>query len=151
MKSLTDEEVLARSNGIRWSAFEYSTSGELHCYAIVVLNETDKPYEHVEHFILDKSVDVKSWVESILDHFNESLRENENPRRFVRFLDLGPSNAHAFIRMATSTEEGEKFKCSKCGLQVVGYPSLGQRLSPYRFTLPREKKKYLKMINGCKS
>lgn len=156
MTQLSDSEVRARSANVQWRSFIHADSGEARRVALVMsqsINEgqDDRIVQHVEHYLLDASIDPAEWAKGRTAIFNKSLRPGELARSFVRAVDLGPAQAHVFVRMAMSSAEGELFKCSGCGMVVTGRANFGYRVdSPYTLSLPKEPAARRRFFDNCR-
>lgn len=152
--SFTDDEIQERAQAVTsWPKVVVTLSGRARNIALVVSElhvvgvrpsgavlpvETPEHCEHLEHVTLDADIDATEWALKAVAFFNESLREGEPARSLVRVVDLGPSAAHAFVRMPAGGSGGELFKC-KCGLVVSGRPSFNAIGDPYTLSPPPDR------------
>lgn len=154
---LSDSDVRARSANVQWRSFIHADSGEARKVALVMAQsipdgQDDRVVQHVEHYLLDASIDPDEWAKDRAAIFNKSLRSGEMARSFVRSVDLGPAQAHVFVRMAMSCDEGELFKCSSCGMVVAGRANLGYRTnSPYTLSPPKEATARRRFFENCRA
>lgn len=157
LTQLSDSDVQARSANVKWRSFIHADSGEARQVALVVEQsipdgQDDRFVQHVEHYLLDASIDPAEWAKKQVTTFNSSLRPGDLARSFVRAVDLGPAQAHVFVRMAMSSDEGELFKCSGCGMVVTGRANLGYRMSsPYTLSPPKEPAARRRFFENCRA
>lgn len=154
--SRTNDEIRAEGKQVSWPLTVVTASGRARNIALVVAElysaapsraggpayPLDPPErcEHVEYLTIDAQDDPVGWSMAALQRFNETLRDGEQAREFVRVLDLGPTAAHVFVRLPAGGADGELFKCSKCAIVVTGHPTFDALGSPYALNPPPEKR-----------
>lgn len=95
--------------------------------------------EIVEFHTIDAEQDATEWAIKALAFFNSTLQEGEPARALVRVIELGPTNAHVYVRLPAGGSGGELFKCSKCGLVTHGSPTFSGVGAPYRLAPPPQR------------
>lgn len=146
---LTDEAVMAQSERTQFRTSIYSATGEMRNYALVMATGSNFENEYVEFMTLESNIDVDKHGERLVEYFNSTLRDHETPRKYIRYLDLGKTSAHIFVRMPASSDQGEMFKCSGCGMICHGTAAMGSRTTPYALITPKSPTARNKFFRNC--
>lgn len=146
---LTDEAVLAQGERTQFRSAIYSTTGEMNNYALIMSTGENFQNEYAEFMTLESNIDVDKHGQSLVEYFNSTLRENEQPRKYERYLLLGKTSAHMFVRMPASSDQGEMFKCSGCGMICHGSAAIGSRTTPYALIPPKSTTARNKFYRNC--
>lgn len=136
---ITDAEVIEKAKTAVLPNIAFAVSGRAKDVALVLSEvATSGTCESVEFHTIDAEQDATEWAIKALVFFNSTLREGEPARALVRVIELGPTNAHVYVRLPAGGGDGELFKCSKCGL-TYGSPTFSGVGAPYRLAPPPQR------------
>jgi hypothetical protein len=137
MKPLADKDVLQQAAGYKWDNYVFTTSGKARRWALIF----DRGgYEDIQFCTLDDERTTPDKAGADLEaNWRRKKTEGEEDIKYLRAVEipgLGPQ--HVMMRLPTSSNEGEMFRCVRCACVRSGYANFGRGgyWSPYTLNGP---------------